>query len=356
VDLDGRDRTWPGRGGEEAVSTGRGTAAGVTDALGVPGRPGLLLCGSRDPDAKLTFLLSGPDAAHRFAVKVPVTARAAQVLDDEGRALVALRCLDLGPLAPTVPRYVRSTVVAGRAALVSCSLPGTAMTVRYHSWRHTARRPRVREDLDVAARWLADFQSATTAGTSMITWPADTAAALARRWPDHPQRDRATSHLQLAQRHMTGLQAPITFVHGDFWFGNLLVHDGRVSGCVDWEAASAQGCPLRDLARFALSYALYLDRHARPGARVPGHRGLRRAGFGAGITHVLRTDTWIARDLRRFLGDGLERLGLPRALWYDVALTGIAEVAASANDDEFAQHHLELLASLPSRPRGRGQR
>jgi aminoglycoside phosphotransferase (APT) family kinase protein len=278
------------------------------------------------------------------------------VVHDEGRALVALRCLDLGPVATTVPRYVRSTVVAGRPALVSSALPGTPMTVRYHSWHHTTRRRRVREDLLLAGRWLESFQTATTAGAATLTWSADTAAALARRWPDHPRQADAAARLAVAQERMTGLRSPITFVHGDFWFGNLLVHEGRVSGCVDWESASQQDCPLRDLARFALSYALYLDRHARPGSRVPGHRGLRREGFGAGITHVLGTDTWVARDIRGFLGDGLERLGLPRWLWYDVALTGIAEVAATANDDDFARHHLELLASLPSRPRGRGRR
>jgi aminoglycoside phosphotransferase (APT) family kinase protein len=317
------------------------------------------MCASRDPDAKVTFLLSSAAdgrRAEQLAVKVPVTDGAAKAVEDEGRVLVRLRCLDLGPLAPTIPRYVRTGTVAGRTALVSGSLPGTPMTVRYHAWRHTARRRRVREDLGVAARWLTAFQSATTSGTAALTWPADTATALARRWAGDPLHATAASHLTVGQARMADLRAPVTFVHGDFWFGNLLVRDRLVSGCVDWEAATPQGCPLRDLARFVLSYALYLDRHARPGHRVPGHRGLRRDGFGAGITHVLTTDTWVARDLRGFLGDGLVGLGLPRELWYDVALTGIAEVAATANDDDFARHHLALLASLPCRPRGRVRR
>jgi hypothetical protein len=341
------------------MSTMRGTPCGA-DLLGVPGPAGVLLCASQDPDAKVTFLLSAPagsPATEQLAVKVAVTARAAEVVHDEGRALVALRCLDLGPLTPTIPRYVRSAVVAdGRKALVSSSLPGTPMSVRYHSWRHTARRRLVQEDLTLAARWLGEFQSATSSGTAALTWPAEVADVLTARWPDHPVLGQALASLELAREHMAGLRSPVTFVHGDFWFGNLLVHDGRVSGCVDWESASPRGCPLRDLARFALSYALYLDRHARPGGRVTGHRGLRRDGFGAGVAHVLGADSWVVCDLRAFLGDGLDRLGLPRSLWYDVALTGLAEVAATANDDDFARHHLELLASLPSRPRGRARR
>lgn len=339
------------------MSAGR-LGSPAADLLGVPGSPGVLMCASRDPDAKLTFLVSrsadgGP--AGRLAVKVPVTDGAARAVEDEGRVLVRLRCLDLGPLASTIPRYVCSRTVAGRTALVSSSLPGTSMAVRYHSWRHTARRCGVRNDLDLAARWLAAFQSATTSGASTLTWPVDTATALTERWAGHPRQREAASHLAVAQDRMRGLRAPITFVHGDFWFGNLLVEDGQISGCVDWEAATEHGCPLRDLARFALSYALYLDRHTRHGSRVHGHRGLFRDGFGAGIRHVLTTETWAARDLRGFLGDGLVRLGLPRWLWYDVALTGLAEVAVTANDDAFARNHLELLASLPCPPRGRGR-
>jgi hypothetical protein len=336
--------------------TGTRPAPRASEVLGVPG---LLLCASRDPDAKLTFVLSSPaDAApaDRLAVKVPVTAAAARSVEAEGRALAQLRCLGLGRLGDTIPRYVRSPAVAGRSVLVSTALPGSPMTVRYHLWRHTARRPRVAEDLALAAGWLAEFQAVTASGSAPVTWSAETAVALRERWHDHPAATAVAERLACATDHLRGRSAPRTFVHGDFWCGNVLVRDGAVTGCVDWEAASPRGCPLRDLARFALSYALYLDRHTSPGRPVRGHRGLRRDRFGAGIAHMMLADSWVARDLRGFLGDGLERLGLPRSLWYDVALTGIAEVAVTANDDDFARGHLELLASLPCRPRRRTRR
>ena len=339
------------------MSTGQSVLS-AADLLGVPGRAGVLMCASRDPDAKLTFVVSASAhaaAAEQLVVKVPVTEGAAKVVEDEARTLVRLRCLDLGALGPTIPRYVRSAVVGGRTSMISTSLPGRSMAVGYHSWRHTARRHLVREDLRLAAQWLATFQADTTSGVAPLTWPAQTAAALAERWAGHPRLEAAASRLTLAQEHMEGLRTPVTFVHGDFWFGNLLVRDGQISGCVDWEAASPQGCPLRDVARFMLSYALYLDRHGRPDHRVPGHRGLRRGQFGAGVSHVLTTDAWVGRDLRGFVGAALSRLGLPRSLWYDVALTGLAEVAVTANDDDFAGSHLGLLASLPCRPRGRSR-
>jgi hypothetical protein len=254
-----------------------------------------------------------------------------------------------------VPRYVRSVPVDGRSVLVATALPGTPMSVGYHSWRHTARPTAVRSDFTIAGRWLRELQDVTAHDGHKITWPTEVADALRGRWDGHPRLERALARLVAASSHLGDQTIPTTVVHGDFWFGNVLVADGRVTGVVDWESGSGSGCPLRDLARFALSYSLYIDRHGRPGRRVPGHPGLRRVGFAPGVAFALLGEAWFPRETRRFLGDGLERLGLPRWLWYDVALTGIGEVAASANDDDFGVGHLELLASLPCHPRRRGR-
>ena len=40
---------------------------------------------------------------------------------------------------------------------------------------------------------------------------------------------------------LAGARLPVTAVHGDFWFGNLLSRGGEVTGVVDWEAGAAQG-------------------------------------------------------------------------------------------------------------------
>ncbi|HEY2934964.1 MAG TPA: phosphotransferase [Gaiellaceae bacterium] len=42
------------------------------------------------------------------------------------------------------------------------------------------------------------------------------------------------------------------FVHGDFWSGNLLVEDDRLSGVVDWDAAGPGRLPLVDLLHLRL--------------------------------------------------------------------------------------------------------
>jgi phosphotransferase family enzyme len=46
---------------------------------------------------------------------------------------------------------------------------------------------------------------------------------------------------------------PRGFVHGDFWCGNLLAANGRLSGVIDWEAAGPGGLPMVDLLHLRLT-------------------------------------------------------------------------------------------------------
>lgn len=313
---------------------------------------GLLLSMSKDPDAKLTFLAtSGSGLRERVAVKVPTTPRASVAVEAEGRMLVAIRRLPLGAIRDTIPRYVESTGGSGTTVLVSTALPGTPMSVSYHGWLHTARRDAVRADFRRVGDWLRTFQQQTCGAAMPLRWATNVRDDVAGRWDGHPDLPAALGRLDLAEEMLRDQVLPRTAVHGDLWFGNVLVTDDRVSGVIDWESGTMAGCPLRDLARFALSYCLYLDRHTRPGARVLGHPGLRRNGFGTGVRYGLLGSSWFSATVRDFLASGLEDLGLPRALWYAVALVGLGEVAATANDETFGSDHLGLLARLPAYPR-----
>jgi hypothetical protein len=329
----------------------------VTELLARPDARGVLLAASRDPDAKLTFVLTRPlqDRSHRdgsaLAVKIPVTANAGRAVECEARMLVELRRMGLGDLGMTVPRYVESMHVGGRPVLVATALEGTPMSVGYHQWLHTARRECVRDDFRLALGWLSKFQSATGRDSGPLTWGEEVGESLRGRWDGHPKLDAALARVAAAQQQFDTTPVVRTAVHGDFWFGNVLVSGGHVKGVVDWEAGTTDGWPLRDLARFVLSYLLYLDRHTRPGHAVPGHRSLHRTGFAPGVVYGLLGRGWMPRVTRAALMDGLAGLGLPAQWWYAVALAGIGEVAASANDDEFGAGHLEVLAGLPMRPR-----
>lgn len=310
---------------------------------------GVLLSMSKDPDAKLTFLAtSGSGLRERVAVKVPTTPRASSAVQAEGRMLVAIRRLPLGTIRDTIPRYVESTGDVASTVLVSTAVPGTPMSVAYHGWLHTARRDLVRADFRRVGDWLRAFQQQTCGPTVPLRWAAGVRDDVTGRWDGHPDLPAALGRLAIAEEMLRDLMLPTAAVHGDFWFGNVLVTGDEVSGVIDWESGALVGCPLRDLARFALSYCLYLDRHTRPGHRVLGHPGLRRSGFGAGVRYGLLGSSWFSATVRDFLASGLEDLGLPRGLWYAVALVGLGEVAATANDETFGSDHLGLLARLPA--------
>lgn len=330
----------------------------ATGLLQGPAARGVLISASRDPDSKLTFVVppsaSGTDGRKPnpgLVVKIPATPAAGDAVEREGRMLVELRRMPLGALARTVPRYVESLSLEGLPVLVSTALPGRPMSLDYHTWRHTSRPMAVRRDLAAAAGWLTAFQNATARADAVHRWPDEVAEELSGRWDGHPDLPRALSRVALARRALADTKLPVCAVHGDFWFGNLLVDGSRVVGVVDWEAGSPKGCPLRDLARFALSYSLYVDRHTRPGRPVARHPGLRREGVAPGIRYALQGNGWLPDLVRGFLTVGLARLGAPTQAWYAVALAGIAEVAATANDEDFGAEHLTLLATLPGHAR-----
>jgi hypothetical protein len=328
----------------------------VHDLLFAPATRGVLIAASRDPDAKMTFIVTPPPGTYpngpagAVAVKIPATAVAATAIRRETRMLLDLREAELGSLGETIPRYLETLDSDGLPALVSTALHGTPMSVAYHHWLHTARPGLVAADFALAGGWLRRFQAATAGERNRIRWAVEVTDQLRDRWPGHPLLEAALVRLASADHQLGDHRVTRTMVHGDYWFGNLLLADDVISGVVDWEGGARSGWPLRDLVRFAVSYCLYLDRHTRPGHRVLRHRGLRRTGFGPGISYGLLGRGWLPDLVRSYLRDGLTGLGLPAELWYSAALAGLGEVAALANDDEFGSNHLELLAGLPLWP------
>jgi aminoglycoside phosphotransferase (APT) family kinase protein len=311
----------------------------------------LVVCASKTPNAKIIVLLVSPATGRSvFAVKVPTTDAAARAVEAEGRVLVALA--GLGPdLSATIPRIVDLVEFEGRPGLVLTAVEGMPMKTAYLRWRHTATPERVGADFAAIASWVAELQRRTAGMPAPLEMGAGVASRLASRFSDagdlRDDLDRLGEICTRLRRNTT----PRTAVHGDLWVGNVLLERDRVSGVVDWEDGAASGEPVRDLVRFALMYALFLDRRTRVGRRVAGHRVLRAGDWGAGVAYALDGAGWFPELFRRFLQDGLTRLGASPSSWRDAALAGIAEVAAFTDDEDFAQLHLELFRRLASERR-----
>jgi aminoglycoside phosphotransferase (APT) family kinase protein len=299
---------------------------------------------SKDPNAKVTLLLVSRTTRRAvLAVKVPTTAAAAAVVEAERRALEALPQRLPHDLLGSVPRSMRIVDAGGLPALVTTAVPGAPMS-RDYLGRPTASR--VAAHFAEAGRWLERLQAATSGGVTPIDLESGVASALLARFENDPAVGDDIARLAEVHSRLQEHEVPRTVVHGDLWFGNLLLNHGRIAGVVDWEAWAACGEPLRDVARFVIMYALYLDARTRPGRRVRGLDGLRAGEWGAGVAFAVDGSGWFPELFRGFVRKALDRLGAPQGLWRDVILAGMADVAARTDDPGFARAHLRLLRRL----------
>lgn len=307
---------------------------------------------SKDENPKTTVLVFvGRERQPRLVVKVAGTDGAAASIHREAAALSGLAALDPTLLGSTVPRLVDTRSLSGRAVLVMTARPGQPMSIPYHRFRHTASPALVGADFAAAASWLRHLSALVVPDRLTLAWPTSGSPELhlgipdriSRRWAADPVAAQVAEWA--ADRARSLGTDPVAVVHGDFWCGNVLRLAGWVSGVVDWEH-SGWGDPLRDRVRFALSYALYLDRHTPLGGRVAGHPGLVAGRWGDPIRYAVLADTWFATLVRDFVGDGLAATGRSTDLWRTALVLGLVEIAATSDHADFARRHLELAGEL----------
>jgi hypothetical protein len=336
-----QESVWPDIGGT------RPPAGDLRVLLNAPGSRTVLLDASRDPNSCVTILVMAPGAERpHLAVKVATTPAAASVIEREADFLVQLGRLTLLRAGSALPRHAGVFDADGLLAVATSVVPGVPMRAGYHAFRHLGDPASVRADFTAAGNWLAALHADSLAGSASITLLDGVAGQIAARWPGEGCAAALAAQLGPVAARLASASTPRTIVHGDFWAGNLLLTGEAVTGVVDWAAGELSGEPLRDVARFVLSYSLYLDRHTRPGHPIAGHPGLRADGWGAGIRHAVAGQGWFGDLVRTFVSTALARLGAPDSLWRDVLLAGLAEVAVSADHPDFAARHRDLLLRL----------
>jgi aminoglycoside phosphotransferase len=320
----------------------------LLDLLQAPGVTSVVIGASKDPNAKVTVLLLPPgNDRPTVAVKAPTTAVAEAAVAAETDLLRALHeRVEDGRLLATIPQVIEIIDFRGTSAMATTALPGIPMTTLYHRWRHLSRPASVAGDFHAVGTWLAWFQQVTAGPAQALELDGGTVGRLWDRFRDEPDIGTVSDRLLRIHDRLRRSYAPRTAVHGDLWHGNVLLSGGAVSGVVDWEAGVPIGEPLRDLVRFPLIYALYLDRQTRPGRPVAGHPGLRAGPWGAGVEYALEGEGWFPELFRAFLRAGLDRLGAAPDCWRDAAVAGIGEIAATTDDLSFGRRHLQLFRRL----------
>lgn len=314
--------------------------------LDMTGMRSLVLALSKDPNAKVTVLMIPDEVGWpTLAIKLPTTRAAQAAIAAERGVLASLRARLPDVVMATIPRLKRVSGLP-KQSLVTNALRGSPMTTRYHAWRHLGNPARVRADFEMVGAWLASLQSVVTGPRQPIDMDGGVTSLLCNRFREDPEVDGLVAWLGAVHARLRTTTTPRTPVHGDFWFGNVLLSGEKVSGVIDWEAGSASGEPIRDLVRFALTYSLYLDRHSSAGHRVSGHPGLRAGEWGAGIAWAIDGKGWFPDLVRDFVKNGMARLSAEPEFWREAMLAGLAEVAATADHLEFARHHWQLFGRL----------
>jgi aminoglycoside phosphotransferase (APT) family kinase protein len=321
----------------------------VWDYVRASGLKSLVIGTSKNPNAKVTVLLVSPETGRpRLAIKIPTTEVAARAIEAEARVLLALQGVRLGVMT-TTPRVVDILDFDERPAIAMTALEGTPMATSYRRWRSTASSACVTAHFAAVDLWLAQLQRATAGALAPLEMDAGVTSRLASRFSEDEGVADDLEALAVIYARLRRNEVPRVMIHGDFWLGNILLSNGRVSGVVDWEDGGTSGEPVRDVVRFANMYALFLDRRTRPGRQVAGHHGLRAGEWGAGVEYALYGTGWFPHLFRHFLRDCLSRLGASPDSWRDAALAGIAEVAALTDGETFARSHLELFRRLVAR-------
>lgn len=323
------------------------TGLGTWNALTAANVNAVVLGLSKDPNPKTTMLLFWPGSAVPWAAaKLPSTQVAQAAVERESTFLAEVHQRFSGDVFRTVPRRLaafESCMPPG--AMVVQAFGGTPLSLIYARRGHLRSPVEVGHDFASVSRWLQEIEIATIQSVGPIALGGQLIDGLRARHAGDSLTTKVSGALATVAKRLEGFHGPKTVVHGDLWFGNVLVGDAGVTGVIDWESAQICGEPLRDIARFALTYALYLDRRTRAGHRVNGH-GIKAGEWGAGVDYLFTGAGWFPHLIREFLCQSLVRLGADPACWPGLLLLGLADVAATADDDEWAQRHLALLDRL----------
>jgi aminoglycoside phosphotransferase (APT) family kinase protein len=209
---------------------------------------------------KAVLTLADDRAGPSAVIKAPLTAEAVRAQERETDAMATLgadpRLADWREL---IPRPLAVGMVAGQPYRVDRAFSGHDML---EAVKDDRRRWRL---LAAAVETIRVLHDSTTA-------PVVCDHELRRRWIDAPceevckrtawTRKLCASKLARLGEELHGAldghQLPTSWIHGDYWPGNLLIctDNGTMEGIVDWEAAAPAELPMHDL----LHLLIYTER------------------------------------------------------------------------------------------------
>jgi aminoglycoside phosphotransferase (APT) family kinase protein len=223
--------------------------------------------------------LARPGTQPTAVIKLAATEGATASIEHEAAALMALHADDrLRSWVSILPSIVATGRTDGLAYFVEDFIAG-------NSARDLAADPGTRPALvTAAAEAVAPLHALTASATtvdaaSVDRWVHDPFADLVRLLAGSQSAGREPRcRIVAAQLEADLLGRPVeeSWIHGDYWLGNLLVRDGALAGIVDWGQAEQDALPALDMLHLVLT------------ARVLSHD----QPFGATVLTALADPEW----------------------------------------------------------------
>ena len=210
--------------------------------------------GARGKDRKVNFLVF--ESGHSLPVlmmKVARTSGYQERLRHEHESLVTV--WQNPALQTSIPRPLGLFIFEKNFVLLEQCLPGIPLKVLLRRQQRVSPHE-VQHDCQQALTWLQQLQQVTYSGLATFAGEAAVTARLERM--TNPLPDAFVQHLRTLARRYEGLAIPRCSRHGDYWPGNLMLHEGQL-GVIDWEDFSAEAWPFHDLFLFFTSYTYPWD-------------------------------------------------------------------------------------------------
>jgi hypothetical protein len=192
----------------------------------------------------------------RRVVKMPCTAEGAQSLQRQAAVLTALHTDPrLAGWLDVVPRHRTHGEIAGRRYWVEDAVPGNPVSD--------------------AALWIPGNGGVFAAGVELIhhlhsrtgdertikatdvdAWVNRPLSLLDTFYAARSRPDASTAALRRLgaklSEELAGQRMRTSWIHGDFWPGNMLISGSALTGVVDWDQAEPRQLPLQDLLHLSL--------------------------------------------------------------------------------------------------------
>jgi hypothetical protein len=244
--------------------------------LRLDGAPVIIKALTTRSDVVVILLGTAASEQARVALKLPLTEDARRSLERHQQVITALHerqtLASFGALLPHAlawgrhegQLYYLETALPGKSAQELLGRPELVRALQSDA----ACALQLLQEGSVQRRLVDEACFMRLAGTDLALLEE-----LAGGWPEAMLLQRKLDRLgELLRCELQGRELPLTWIHGDFWLGNLLAcsEGSTLSGVIDWDRAAPDELPLHDQLHL-LVYTRKLARNTELGEEIAGY-------------------------------------------------------------------------------------